>query len=327
MPIPFMKSWKTLLKFGVSLGLIFWLVERVDWFVVGHILQRVYLPFIGVYIALQIAGNVISAAKWQYLTGLRGTGTFSLRDGFFAYLTGAFINNFLPSTVGGDTYRVLWMSRTGARAQAFAVVFFDRITGLAALFLFSALGLALLPWRILLEKPGFIILSAIILSGTIVILSGLVLIRKYFQIALVFLKQLPWPRVSMVIGQFQSFAEYRPYALALSWASLFTLVGIGGSNYFLFQSIGAELSLISFFSAIFIATLVANIPISVNNIGVKEWAYVLFFGLVGVSAEIAVTAALLSRLLQMLISFLALPQYLKEKKATVVTTPPLASQF
>lgn len=321
-----MKHWKTLLKISVSLGLVLWLVERVDWLTVGHILERVYLPFIGVYITLQIVGNIISAAKWRYLAGLQGTGTFSLQDGFFAYLTGAFINNFLPSTVGGDTYRVLWMSRSGARAQAFAVVFFDRITGLAALFLFSALGLALLPWRILLEKPGFIILSAIVLSGALIILSGLILIRKYFQAVLSLLRQLPWPRISMVAEQFQSLAEYRPYALALGFASLFTLVGIGGSNYFLFQSIGAELSVVAFLSAIFIATLVANIPISINNIGVKEWAYVFFFGLVGVSAEIAVTAALLSRLLQMLISFLALPQYLKEKKVTVVAAPPLASE-
>ncbi|MFA9261893.1 MAG: lysylphosphatidylglycerol synthase transmembrane domain-containing protein [Undibacterium sp.] len=321
-----MKHWKTGLKVAVSLGLVAWLIERVDWPTVRHILQGVYLPFIGAYIALQIVGNMISAAKWRYLASLQGTESFSLRDGFFAYLTGAFINNFLPSTVGGDTYRVLWMSRTGARASAFAVVFFDRITGLAALFLFSALGLALLPWQLLLEKPGFIILTAIVLSGSIVIISGLFLIRKYFEIVTALLRQLPWPRILMVANQFQSFAEYRPYALALGWASLFTLVGIGGSNYFLFQSIGAELSVISFLSAIFIATLVANIPISINNIGVKEWAYVFFFGLVGVSAEVAVTAALLSRLLQMLISFLALPQYLKEKKVTVVTAPPLTSR-
>lgn len=312
-----MKYWKTGLKIAVSAGLVYWLVQKVDWPTVGHILQQVYLPFIGVYVALQMLGNIISAAKWRYLARLQGF-SFSLTEGFFAYLSGAFINNFLPSTVGGDTYRVLWMSRMGERARAFAVVLFDRITGLAALFLFSAFGIALLPWRLLLEKPGFIILAAIIFSGTLVILSGILLIRKYFAIVTTLLRQLPWPRLSMIAGQFQSLALYRPYALALVWATLFTAVGIGGSNYFLFQSLGAELSLTSFFSAIFAATLVANIPISINNIGVKEWAYVFFFGLVGVSAELAVTAALLSRFLQMLISFLALPQYVKEKKKQAI---------
>ncbi len=319
-PSATMKDWKTLLKILVSFGLVVWLIERVDWPTVGHILGGVYLPFIGVYIVLQITGNIISAAKWRYLAGLQGSATFSLSDGFFAYLTGAFINNFLPSTVGGDTYRVLWMSRTSARARAFAVVFFDRITGLAALFLFSALGLALLPWQLLVVKPGFIILSAIVFSGALVILAGLFLIRKYFEIVRALFRQLPWQRIPMIVSQFQSFALYRPYGTTLAWAVLFTVVGIGGSNYFLFQSLGAELSLTGFFSAIFVATLVANIPISINNIGVKEWAYVFFFGLVGVSVEVAVTAALLSRLLQMLISFIALPSYIAERRQGQVET-------
>lgn len=32
-------------------------------------------------------------------------------DFFRAYLTGTFINDFLPSTIGGDTYRTLWLGR------------------------------------------------------------------------------------------------------------------------------------------------------------------------------------------------------------------------
>jgi hypothetical protein len=56
------------------------------------------------------------------------------------------------------------------------------------------------------------------------------------------------------------------------------------------------------------------VPLSINNIGIKEWAYVTFFALVGVSVEIAVTAALLSRFIQMLISFIALPYYLRNRE-------------
>lgn len=309
-----MQYWKTLAKIVVTCGLVAWLALNVDWVVVGHILQKVSLVTLGIYLALQIAGNFISAVKWQYLARLLHYESFSLLEAFFAYLTGAFINNFLPSTVGGDAYRMLWMSHAGARAGAFAVVVFDRVTGLAALFLFAAFGLSLLPLSLLLEKPGFILLAAIVFSVSFFILAGLFFVRGYLASILAIVNRLPWRRVSETLNHFEPFAKHRPYFISLVFASLFTVVGIGASNYFLFQSLGVHLSLTAFGSAIFVATLVANIPISINNIGVKEWSYVIFFGLVGVSTELAVTAALLSRLLQMLLSFIALPVYLTERR-------------
>ncbi len=310
-----MKNWKTALKIGVSAVLVYWLIERVDWHAVGDIVTHASLPLIFGYISLQIIGNVISAAKWQYLGRIQGF-AFSVKDGTFAYLTGAFINNFLPSTVGGDTYRVLWMSETGERSRAFATVFFDRITGLLALFLFAGVGLIFLPWTVLLQEPAFIIFAAITLSVVLAMLFALFWAERFYQLAVFLAELLPWQRPADLIRDFQSLANARVYAGAISWAVLFTAVGIGGSNFFLFSSLGAELPLIAFGSAIFAATLVANIPISINNIGVKEWSYVFFFGLLGVSAELAVTAALASRLLQMLISFIALPRYLARRERT-----------
>lgn len=312
-----MKSWKTGLKIAVSAVLIYWLVQRVDWHAVGDIVAHASLPLILVYIGFQLAGNIISAAKWQSLARIQGF-NFSVKDGTFAYLTGAFINNFLPSTVGGDTYRVFWMSRVGERSRAFAVVFFDRITGLLTLFLFAGVGLAFLPWEVLLVQPVFIIFAAIILSIALAMLCAFFWAERFYQLAVFLAELLPWQRPAFLLRDFEALAEGRVYTKAILWSALFTIIGIGGSNFFLFSSLGAELSPLAFGSAIFAATLVANIPISINNIGVKEWSYVFFFGLLGVSAELAVTAAFASRLLQMLISCIALPGYLAERREITV---------
>jgi uncharacterized membrane protein YbhN (UPF0104 family) len=308
-----MKNWKTVFKIAVSAVLVYWLIERVDWNAVGAIITQASLPLILGYIGLQLMGNIISAAKWQYLARIQGF-DFSVKDGTLAYLTGAFINNFLPSTVGGDTYRVLWMSEPGERSPAFATVFFDRITGLLVLFLFAGAGIMFLPWEVLLKEPAFIIFAAITLSVAFTMLFALFWAERFYQLAVFLAELLPWQRPAVLLRDFQSLANARVYARAIFWAILFTAIGIGASNYLLFTSLGAELSLIAFGSAIFAATLVANIPISINNIGVKEWSYVFFFGLLGVSAELAVTAALASRLLQMLISFIALPSYLADRQ-------------
>jgi uncharacterized membrane protein YbhN (UPF0104 family) len=308
-----MKSWKVALKTIVSAALVYWLIRRVEWQMVGAIVTHASLPLVLAYISLQFAGNIISSVKWRYLARTQGF-IFSVKDGVVAYLTGAFINNFLPSTIGGDTYRVLWMSRIGERSRAFAVVFFDRITGLLVLFLFAGIGLFILPWGVLVKHPPFLIFAAITISVVFVMLLALLWAERFYQFALFLAALLPWKRPMFLLQDFESLAHAKVYTVTVLWASLFTLVGIGMSNFYLFSSLGATLSPLVFASVIFAATLVANIPISVNNIGVKEWSYVFFFGLVGVSAELAVTAALASRLLQMLISFTALPGYLSERK-------------
>lgn len=98
------------------------------------------------------------------------------------------------------------------------------------------------------------------------------------------------------------------------WSVLFIFVGVALSNFALFHALGSDIGFIPFLSVIFLVTIISAVPLSINNIGIKEWAYITFFGLVGVSIETAVTVALLSRFLQMLISFIALPQYLNTRE-------------
>lgn len=315
-----MKYWKLPLKIIVAAGLVGWLIESVDWSQVVTIIRGAAPLSIAGYVLLQILGNLISAAKWRYLASIQNF-RFSLGNGFFAYLTGAFINNFLPSTVGGDTYRVLWMAKAGERLRAASVILFDRITGLLALFLFAGIGLMLLPSETLLGQPAFIMFAAITLSVAALMLSALFWAERFYALAVFLTRLFPWEKPVAVLNDFGSLAKRGVYAKAILFAALFTVVGIGGSNFLLFSALGADIAPLSFAGAIFAATLVANIPISINNIGVKEWSYIFFFGLVGVSPELAVTVALSSRLLQMFISLLALPHYLKAKETASFTSP------
>jgi hypothetical protein len=97
------------------------------------------------------------------------------------------------------------------------------------------------------------------------------------------------------------------------WSAFFIFVGLVLSNFTLFHALGSTVGIIPFASVMFLVAIVASIPLSINNIGIKEWAYITFFTLVGVSVETAVTVAILSRFIQMILSFIALPQYLKRE--------------
>ena len=307
-------SFKTGVKLFITAFLVWWLVRHVEWQSVGELLSEVSIPLLMLYALLQLLGNFLSAAKWRYLAKAQGF-AFSLVNGFFSYLSGAFINNFLPSTIGGDTYRTLWMSDPGKRFEAFTVIFFDRISGLLGLFLLTAVGFFFLPWQVFLSDPILLIIAAIVLGVTLFILPSLFWFTGLFELALLVIDWFP-PLVKMknAIERFRPLIETDRYLIAMLWSIVFLLVGVGLSNYVLWVALGSELPILTFFGCIFLATLIANIPLSINNIGIKEWSYILVFGLVGVSAEMAVTAALLSRLLQMLLSFLAVPWYLRSKQ-------------
>lgn len=291
-----------------------WLVGRVDWSEVGRQLQSINGWWLGWYVVFQLSGNVISTCKWQIISGFKGI-HFTLYEGFFAYLTGAFINNFLPSTIGGDAYRASWLARrTHMRTSAFSTVLFDRLSGLWTTSLFA---LFLSPWLYWVSggnAPFFIAVSLLIGFFVINVLLVFLCYQQWFRVLFGFL---PWNNVRHLLEEVIFYTKKHILWSIIRWSVLFIVVGIGLSNLMLFWALGSNIHPVSFLSIIFLVTIVSAIPLSINNIGIKEWAYVTFFGLVGISVETAITVALLSRFLQMVISFIALPRYLRKENGVV----------
>ena len=306
------KFWMLLVKLGVGIGLILWLVEKVNWSVVLEKLAGISPIFILLYIAFQLTGNVISAKKWQTIASHKHQELiFTVKEGFFAYLTGAFINNFLPSTIGGDAYRGLWLAqKTEARAASLSTVVFDRFIGLwttAILALFCSAPL----WKHFFTDTAF---RLTMLALALFLLVDLFITYAYFQPW--FHRLLSWLpfKLQRLIQEVIGFTKKGIWTIGSLYSVLFALVGIALSNWMLFHALGSPVDFLSFLSVIFLVTIISAVPLSINNIGIKEWAYVTFFALIGVSAEVAVTAALLSRFLQMLISFIALPHYIAGRR-------------
>ncbi len=305
------KKFFLVLKLVVTAGLVFWLIERVDWSSVGKELSGVSIGLLFLYVVFQLAGNLISAKKWQLIASYKGL-HFTLKEGFFTYLTGAFINNFLPSTIGGDAYRGVWLAkRSGARAAAVSTVFFDRFIGLWTTAVLAVVFSAVL-WPYLLTSWPLLMTLAVLVSFLIVDL-----VITYFYCCnwfRAFVARLPFQKVRRLLEEVMFYTQKHIWLEASLWSSLFIFVGIGLSNFVLFHALGSTIGFLPFLAIIFLVAIISSIPLSINNIGIKEWAYVTFFALVGVSVETAITAALLSRFLQMIISFAALPQYLATRE-------------
>jgi glycosyltransferase 2 family protein len=308
----FMKKYaKLFLKIFVSLAFLFWVVFKVDWGEVLQDIRSIDIPYLVVYVLTVLLGMIISAYKWKVLANFKKI-YLSFGDFFKYYLTGTFINNFMPSFVGGDTFKAYETGkRQGRYIEAASAVIMDRITGL-----FGATILALI----------FTILNIkhVIGNTTLIVVNLLILFSFALDILIPkvrkhpfwgrFKKYLPEKLVAFIIdlGTYNGNSKILKKSVYLSF--LFSFVGVATANYILFLALGLQMNILDYLSVIFLISIVASVPVSINNIGIKEWAYITFFGVFGLEATQVVSVAIISRFIQMFISFFALPIYLRRNK-------------
>lgn len=296
-------------KLLVSGSFVAWLVWRINWGEVARRILEIDVTYLLVYLALLLLGILLSAKKWQIIATAKGF-VRPFRDFFRAYLTGMFINNFLPSTIGGDTYRTLWLGRRDGRlSPAISTTLFDRFTGLWAAMVFAFL-FSLFHLPIVLANPIWLFLDiAIFLSLSIDFCFPVIRRLPFFPFLF---HKLP-EKFQRLIREIVGYSFKQTVLPVLSLSLLFNLVGVGMANLVLFWALGGEVHVIEYLGVIFLVTIVSSVPISINNIGLKEWAYATFFGFLGTSVEAAVAVAVTSRFLQMLVSFTAIPFYLRSR--------------
>jgi len=313
MNIKYNKTLKFALKLLVSLFFISWLVLKIDWAEVLGYAAKISIWQIVLYVAVLLVSMAISAYKWKILAEFKGF-KFPLEKYFELYLTGTFINNFFPSFIGGDTYKAYQIGKGEKKyLAASATVVMDRITGLAAALALSVV-FAFANWQVVVSHQILLYL----LAGTILALIGILIL--FFTAKMTFWKSITAKIPQKITEVIVDFAQYWGSAAlgkAFLLAIVFSLIGIAGVNYVLFWSLGIQVGIINYLTVIFLISFISALPVSINNIGIKEWAYVTFFGFFGVSASAVITVALLSRILQMVVSFAALPAYLRNKKLVI----------
>lgn len=302
---------KLFLKILVSLFFLFWVIFKVDWNEVILDIRFIDIGYLAAYILTVLLGMIISTYKWKVLSNFKEI-YLSFGDFFKYYLAGTFINNFMPSFVGGDTFKVYETGKArGKYIEAASSVLMDRITGLFGATIL-ALVFTLLNIKDVIESKTLIIVNLIILLSFAfdILISK---IKKYLFWRH-FKKYLPEKIISFVIdlGTYNDNSKILKKSVYLSF--LFSFVGVALSNYILFLAMGVKIDMLDYLSVIFLISIVASVPVSINNIGIKEWAYITFFGVFGLEATQVVSVAIISRFIQMFISFFALPTYLRRSK-------------
>lgn len=262
------------LRLAVSAALIAWILARTPFREVGAACRAADLRFVLLALGLNLFDTFASVRRWRLLIRAQA-GEAAFGDLVRSYFVGIFFNNFLPSTIGGDTVRVLDTARAGVgRAKAVAIIFVDRFVGLLALMLFAVLGV-LASGRLTARVPA---LSAWVIGG-----ASLLAIAA----ALLFLPSAGPARLLDFRRQGSVLAR------AFGW-SLLLQTSVVLSYWCLARALHVPIPLPYFFLIVPLALFVMMLPVSINAIGVRENVWAFFFAAFGVPAALGVAVAWLS---------------------------------
>jgi len=309
----FLQNKKLFLAFKtlVAFVLVLWLIYFVNWQEVWQNVTSINLLYIVFFVVLFVTGLTISSQKWRVLAHFRGF-SGSLRTFFEWYLIGAFVNNFMPSFIGGDAYRIYALGKVSRRfRESSSTVVIDRLTGFFSVILLTLI-FAIFNWE-LAQKYHILLTIYILFLFFAISLMLLLKADRSIPFGKKLFEKLPH-LIQKYLGELGNYRSKNILTTSILYAIAFSFVGIASTNYLLFVAVGSTPHILNFLGVIFLISIISAIPISIGNIGIKEWAYIFFFGFLGISASTAITVVLLSRFLQMIVTFFALPLYLRNKK-------------
>ena len=288
----------------------------------GLLLPRMHLPSLLprdhhgdtiVYLLLglltTLAGIILSAWRWQRVLAVFDAET-RLPNLVNHYLAGQFVGNFLPSTIGGDVLRVSRLSGTRSdipNTTAFASVVIERLTGWIVLPLLTLTGLVLRPSLLHLGVSGLAIGLSI---GTLLLLAGILAAAASPKVAGRFATNEGWTRFIGAVHLGVVSLKRRPAAAAgiIGVATVYQLSPVLAA-WFATRALGLHLPMMALLAFTPVVAIAQVLPVSLNGLGIREGALVLFLGPLGVSTGQAVAVGLIVYALTLAVSLLGAPAF------------------
>jgi uncharacterized protein (TIRG00374 family) len=299
------KTFLLSLRIIISLGLIGWILLKVDKRQMLESFRSLNLWLLLASLAAYFVVNAVCNWRWQLLLSARG-----INSGYWKllryFLNGLFFGNFLPTTVGGDLARAYLVAEDcKGKSEALASVLVDRFIGLFGVIVTGIIGL------ILVAKTGqeLFLLKAMVIGIAAALLFVILFLNK--SLIRKFRWVLKLPLVEKVehhlIDFYHSIYVYRTHKIEVLWAfmqSLLVQIFVVITSFLIALALKIEISIIPFFLYMPVIAAVSMIPLSINGWGLQEGAFIVFFGRAGVARSAALSLGFLYHLVAIAISLL-----------------------
>ncbi|MDD3618813.1 MAG: lysylphosphatidylglycerol synthase transmembrane domain-containing protein [Desulfobulbaceae bacterium] len=282
-----MKSGKVLFflfKFLVSGTLFFLLYQQTPLEKILSLFAGCNFPLLMLVFFILLANTTFSALKWRLLLMSDGV-DIPLRKLVVSYLIGGFFNVFLPSNIGGDSYRIYDVAQKSRQTvKSVASVLADRLTGFFALVCLSLISA-------LLAAPGMgnFMVVLLPLGLLLLLLAALYMVWKrkpvHWVLRITCLDRFP-ALVRIVEKFFATFSRYGSErgtvrrVMLISFIFQFLMIL---AVYLMALSLHIAVPFMYFGAFVPLITLMEALPISIYGIGVRDVGYVYFFGLAGMT--------------------------------------------
>ena len=279
----------------ISIALLFLLFRSLDLAALRSLFATMPLWFYLLSLSAVLGGQVLYAWRWKQILAASGV-PVTVGTAVQQYFIGIFLNNFFPSTVGGDMAKVYYLGRHHGYRPIAASIVLDRLLSIGLL----ALLATAMYWIAPDPSPQFVATRAFVTALAVCLIGGLVLaargtgglpqrLSRFGTLAVGFAERAQRFRYDMAA------AARRPQVVVQSAAVVATYFFVLTAVYraFLLINTSAHPPYLTLLTAVTTASLLSNIPVSVNGLGLREQLHAILLQPLGVPREAAVAISLL----------------------------------
>jgi len=299
-----------LAKIAIGVTLCAVIVARIDWRDASSSFAETGAGVVAVMFGILVALVFLSAYKWRLLLSIHGVEYSTLQLSRY-YFVAIFFNNFLPTSIGGDGYRIYKTMHNGrSRASAVIAVAMERLTGFGTLVALGVASAALLA----AGAAGKPVMLAIGVVAACCIGAVPIAWRMRSALPARFLAAVPEKvraLVRTVVEHIDDYARQPRRSIGVILISIVFHVGVAFA-YFVLLRYGADqqVSMLQIMAVLAVTTFAAVLPISFNGLGLYEGTFLYLLAQYGVPADVSIVPMILNRGLLIAMSLVGAGLYL-----------------
>jgi hypothetical protein len=282
-------------KLTITVFLFIYIFRRIDFGHFGDTLRNAsFGTLLGGFCVLWI-GHYTCIYRWRML--MRPLMPVqSLPRLLGIYCIGLFFNLTFPTVIGGDVVKMYYAGKPArSYAQSFAATFLDRDAGMFAMMIIACAGI--LYHRV--TVPGIPVTLIIWGVFAAFVAGNAAIFTPYLHQRLIkLMHRLHFSKVAlkvdMISNAFQIMGRQPAILISALLISLVNQLLVIAVTWIM--ALGLQLTIQPIWFLIFVPviTLISMIPISLNGMGLREYAFMSLFGAIGVPASACIALGLLS---------------------------------
>ncbi|MEJ0000435.1 MAG: lysylphosphatidylglycerol synthase transmembrane domain-containing protein [Verrucomicrobiota bacterium] len=315
----------------ISLGAVWYVVHTYDWSKVWANIQSMEVRWLLVGLVCFLPTLLIVSWRWRLLLGVQGVHLRFWRV-FELTMIGQFFSTVGVGTTGGDVFKIFYATRAvpdRRTAVAFTVIV-DRVIGLMALLLFGVIVSAgRLPLLLSHNNTRVATGTFYLFAAGGAALAVLGTLGPYFLKLPVFAaigRRLPMAhRGRKLYEAYERTVHAVGVNLVALFASLPSHLAVTVMGYFILLAMDLHPpDLLMFCSTMAIVNMLIALPVSISGIGWRELLFPMFFSLMNISGDKAVTFSLTYFALNIVWSLAGGPFYFLYRHETHTPPPNVA---